>query len=182
MIEGVSTPDNKITTPGGGVMKLLVIAGVVLILDQTTKLIITRSLGLYEELAVIPGFFNIVHTLNPGGAFGFLAGFDSNLRHIFFIVVSILALGLVFYFYRTTPGTHRFLSVGFALIFGGAVGNLVDRFRFGKVVDFLDFYVANWHWPAFNVADSAITAGIGIFVFHLLFGKMPDELMGGKTK
>jgi signal peptidase II len=65
------------------------------------------------------------------------------------------------------------LATGFAMIFGGAIGNLVDRIRFGKVVDFLDFYIGNLHWPAFNVADSAVSVGIAIFIFHLLFKKMP---------
>ena len=161
-----------------GVLKLALVAGCVIILDQATKLIILKKLPLFDEVAVIPGFFNIVHYLNPGGAFGFLSGIDSNLRHLFFIAVAILALGLVFYLYKSTPVTHRFLSGAFAMIFGGAVGNLIDRIRFGRVVDFLDFYVGSWHWPAFNVADSAITVGIAVFIFHLLFGKMPDDMIG----
>jgi signal peptidase II len=168
----------KIEKPRNSTLKLALIAGFVIALDQITKLIIIKTLPLYDEVVVIPGVFNIVHFLNPGGAFGFLAGFDSSLRHLFFIVISVLALGLVFYFYKSTPVTHRFLSVAFALILGGAMGNLIDRLRFGRVVDFLDFYVNSWHWPAFNVADSAITVGIGIFIFHLLFGKMPDEMIG----
>ena len=157
-------------------LKLVVVAGFVLVLDQATKLIILHTLPLNGEIVVIPGCFNIVHLLNPGGAFGFLAGSGGNFRHIFFLIVSVLALGLVFYFYRLTPGRYRFLSMGFALIFGGAMGNLMDRLRFGQVVDFLDVYVN--HWPAFNAADSAISIGIAIFVFHMLFGKMPDEMAG----
>jgi signal peptidase II len=158
------------------ILKLVLIAACVIILDQITKLIIIKTLPLYDEVVVIPGFFNIVHFLNPGGAFGFLAGVNSHIRHLFFIVIAVAALGLVFYLYKSTPATHRFLSAAFALIFGGALGNLVDRFRFGQVVDFLDFYVNSWHWPAFNVADSAITVGICIFIFHLVFGKMPDKM------
>jgi signal peptidase II len=163
---------------GGSLAGLLIVVGLVLLLDQATKLLIYHGLPLYGEIVVVPGFFSIVHYHNPGGAFGIFAGAENGFRHIFFLVVSILALGLVFYFYRSTPKTHRFLSTGFALIFGGAVGNLVDRFRLGKVIDFLDVYVNGWHWPAFNVADSAISVGIGIFVFHLLFGKMPEEIIG----
>lgn len=175
MINGGSSRD------GGSLLGLLIVAGLVLVVDQFTKYIIYHGLPLYDEIVVVPGFFSIVHYHNPGGAFGIFAGSDSVLRHVFFLVVSILALGLVFYFYRSTPKTHRFLSTGFALIFGGAVGNMVDRFRLGKVIDFLDVYVNSWHWPAFNIADSAITVGIGIFVFHLLFGKMPDEIIGRQT-
>jgi signal peptidase II len=167
---------------GGGLKKLIGIAGLVVILDQVTKLMIVRALALYDEVEVIPGFFSIVHYHNPGGAFGLFAGANSVVRHFFFLFVSVLALGLVFYFYRSTPRRHRFLSAAFAMIFGGAIGNLLDRFRLGMVVDFLDVYVNGWHWPAFNVADSAITIGIGIFVFHLIFGKMPDDLVGKKVR
>lgn len=163
---------------GAGIPGLLIITGIVIVLDQVTKLIIYNGLPLYDEIVVVKGFFSIVHYHNPGGAFGIFAQTENGFRHVFFIVVSLLALGLVFYFYRSTPKSYRFLSTGFAMIFGGAIGNMVDRFRLGEVIDFLDFYVKGWHWPAFNVADSAITIGIGIFVFHLLFGKMPDEIMG----
>ncbi len=163
---------------GGSLIRLLIISSTVLLLDQATKLIIYYGLPLYDEIVVVPGFFSIVHYHNPGGAFGIFAEAGNGFRHVFFLVVSTLALGLVFYFYRSTPKTHRFLSTGFALIFGGAVGNLLDRFRLGEVIDFLDVYVNGWHWPAFNVADSAISVGIGIFIFHLLFGKVPDEIIG----
>ena len=167
---------------GGSLIRLLIVSSTVLLLDQATKLIIYYGLPLYGEIVVVPGFFSIVHYHNPGGAFGIFASAGDGFRHVFFLVVSTLALGLVFYFYRSTPKTHRFLSTGFALIFGGAVGNLSDRFRLGEVIDFLDVYVNGWHWPAFNVADSAISVGIGIFIFHLLFVKMPDEIIGKGPK
>jgi signal peptidase II len=96
------------------------------------------------------------------------------VRAVVFLLMSFLAVGLIFWFYRKTPATHRFLAAGFALILGGAVGNLIDRLRFGSVVDFLDFYIGSWHWPAFNVADSAITTGIAIFLLHVVTGRMPD--------
>jgi signal peptidase II len=172
---------DDVSPKGASIPRLLIVAVLVVVVDQVTKLMIYHGIPLWEEVVVVPGFFNIVHYHNPGGAFGVFSGTDNGFRHVFFLVVSILALGLVFYFYRSTPRTHRFLSTGFALIFGGAIGNLIDRFWLGQVVDFLDVYVNGWHWPAFNVADSAITAGIGIFVFHLLFGKMPDEIMGKKS-
>jgi signal peptidase II len=76
--------------------------------------------------------------------------------------------------YKKTPATHPLLASGFALIFGGAIGNLIDRVRFGKVIDFLDFFIGNLHWPAFNIADSAISVGITIFAVHLVLKKMPD--------
>jgi signal peptidase II len=85
-----------------------------------------------------------------------------------------MAVGLIFYFYHKTPPGQTLLSTGFALIFGGAIGNLIDRVRFGMVVDFLDFYIGRHHWPAFNIADSAITVGIFIFIYHLVVKKMPE--------
>jgi len=103
-----------------------------------------------------------------------MANMGSGVRTVLFLFVSSLAVGLIFYFYRKTPQSHVWLAFGFALIFGGAIGNLIDRIRFGVVVDFLDFYVGKVHWPAFNIADSAISVGIVIFVFHLLFKKMPE--------
>jgi signal peptidase II len=155
-------------------IKLAVITGLIVIVDQASKAVILKQLPLYRSIPVIPGFFNMTHVQNPGGAFGLLAGQPSVLRNIVFILVSTLALGLVFYLYKTTPKTHPLPAFGFALIFGGAIGNLIDRVRFGKVVDFLDVYVGNLHWPAFNVADSAITIGIGIFLFCVVFKKLPD--------
>ena len=156
----------------GKYAKLAVISGLVIILDQITKFLILKNLPLYHSITVIPGYFNITHILNPGGAFGFMAHQDSSLRKFLFLFLSSCAICFIFYFYKNTHRTHPFLASGFALILGGALGNLIDRIRFGKVVDFLDFYFRSCHWPAFNVADSAITVGVTIFIFHLLFKKM----------
>jgi signal peptidase II len=155
-------------------IKLAVIAGLIIVADQITKAIILQYLPLHRSISVIPGFFNFTHINNPGGAFGFLANQSSQLRNIMFLFISSLAVCLVFWFYKKTPHSHPWLASGFALIFGGAIGNLIDRIRFGQVVDFLDFYIGNLHWPAFNVADSAISIGIVIFALHLLLKKMPD--------
>ena len=157
----------------GKYIKLAVISGLVIILDQITKILILKNLPLYHSITIIPGFFNITHIHNPGGAFVFMAHQNSSLRNFLFLFLASFAVCFIFYFYKNTYRTHPFLASGFALILGGAIGNLIDRIRFGKVVDFLDFYVRNHHWPAFNVADSAITVGITIFIFHLLFKKMP---------
>ncbi len=153
---------------------LAVIAGCIVIADQVTKFIILREVGLHTSIPVIPGFFHITHVQNPGGAFGFLANQSAMVRGILFLAVSTLAVGLVLWFYHKTPPTHRWLAAAFALIIGGAIGNLIDRVRFGKVVDFLDFFIRGWHWPAFNVADSAITVGITIFIIHVVWGRIPD--------
>jgi signal peptidase II len=103
-----------------------------------------------------------------------MAAGSQGVRNLLFIGVSIVAMGLIVYFYRSTPKTYPYLASALAMIFGGAVGNLIDRLRFGEVVDFLDVYVGAYHWPAFNVADSAITVGITIFIAHLVLGKMPE--------
>lgn len=149
-----------------------IVAGAVLILDQATKAWVLGNLPLGGSIPVLPGFFDLTHVHNPGGAFGFLAGMSAEIRSLLFVAVSLLATGLILYFYWQTPIRQRFLAVGISLLFGGAVGNLVDRLRFGIVVDFLDFYAGSLHWPAFNVADSAITIGVVIFAYHILFGKI----------
>jgi signal peptidase II len=154
--------------------RLVVIGGLVVIVDQLTKALILSYLPFNHNTPVIAGFFNITHIHNPGGAFGLMADLSAGLRTIIFLFISSLAVGLIFYFYNKTPQSHPWLAAAFALILGGAIGNLIDRIRFGIVVDFLDFYIGQLHWPAFNIADSAISVGITIFVFHLLFKKMPD--------
>ncbi len=157
-------------------LRLLLVAGALVLLDQATKLIIVENMRLYDVITVIPGFFNIVHVHNPGGAFGFLADSSIVWRQIVFLFVSGAAVFLILYFYHRTPDTHLFLSTAFAMIFGGAVGNMIDRVRLGIVIDFLDFHIGDLHWPAFNVADSAITVGIGIFIYHLVFNKIPEKM------
>ena len=159
---------------GGRYGRLIIIAGIIIVADQITKAVVLSKMALYQSISVIPGFFNLTHIHNPGGAFGFLAQQNPALRIGVFLFASSIAIVLIFLFYRQIPKTHPILSAGLALIFGGAIGNLVDRIRFGKVVDFLDFYIGKIHWPAFNVADSAITVGVAIFLVHLVFRKLPE--------
>jgi len=166
--------DWKILIGNSKYNRLMAIAGLVILIDQLSKAIILKSLPLHHSIPVIPGFFDITFIFNPGGAFGFLAGQPSILRHVFFLGATSMAICFIFILYRKIPQTHSLLATAFALIMGGAVGNLIDRFRFEKVVDFLDFYLGKHHWPAFNVADSAISVGMAIFVYHLVFNKMPD--------
>ena len=148
------------------------IAAIVVLADQLTKGLITQKFLIHENVEVIPGFFNLTYVRNTGGAFGLLAGEASKLRTGLFLAVSSAALGIIFYLYTKIPPGKKWLDAGLAMTFGGALGNLIDRIRFGEVVDFLDFHIGSMHWPAFNVADSAISAGIGIFCFYLLFKKV----------
>ncbi len=142
----------------------------VVLADQLTKLWIMNSLPLYGKRIIIPGFFNLVHVTNTGAAFGLLAGEHTLWRQVFFIGVALVALGAIFFAYREVKTKGFVFTVAAGLIAGGALGNLVDRIRFGAVVDFLDFYVKHYHWPAFNVADSAITVGVGLFLAAGIFG------------
>ena len=155
-------------------VRLVLIAGLVVLCDQISKTVVAAYLPLNHQIPIVDGFFNLTHIRNPGGAFGFMAGLDDAWRTVIFLVISSAAVGLVCYFYTKTPQSYSWLAAAFALIVGGAIGNLIDRFRFGMVIDFLDFYIGQWHWPAFNLADSAITVGVGIFGLHLLFKKMPE--------
>ena len=155
-------------------IRLILVSGGVVLVDQVTKYAITLNLALHDTIVVIENFFNINHVLNPGGAFGFFANGSPWVRKFIFLFLSSLVALFILWLYRRTARDLVFLSFGLALIFGGAIGNLMDRFRFGKVVDFLDFYVGTAHWPAFNVADSAISIGMAILIYHVIFNKIPD--------
>ncbi|MCP4745385.1 MAG: signal peptidase II [Desulfobacteraceae bacterium] len=152
---------------------MAVIVGVIVVLDQVTKYLVLEKIPLHRSIPVIPGFFSLTHIHNPGGAFGFFAQGAAAWRHWLFLGAGFFALGLIFYFYHQTPKERPFLRLSLGLIFGGAVGNIIDRLRFGEVVDFLLFYVGQWQWPAFNVADSAVSVGVVIFILHIVFKKMP---------
>ena len=146
----------------------LAIAGLVVLLDQLSKAWILSTLKIHEGFSLVDGFFNIVHVRNPGAAFGFLSGAPPMFRYTFFIVVTVAAILLILHYLRTSRIETPFLASTLALILAGAVGNLIDRVRFGEVVDFLDVYVGAHHWPAFNVADSAISVGAVCLVAILL--------------
>lgn len=146
----------------------LAIAVAVVIVDQLTKQWIMTNFALHEQQSIIPGFFDLVYVTNTGAAFGFLAGSKTWLRQVFFIAVSIVALVVIFYAYDHLKKQARIFVYALGLIAGGAVGNLIDRLRFGSVVDFLDFYLGSHHWPAFNAADSAITTGVALFLLGTL--------------
>lgn len=155
-------------------LRLILVSGCIVLADQITKYFITKNLALYDNIIVIKNFFNITHVLNPGGAFGFFATQSPEIRKFIFLFMSSIVALFVLWFYKKCAKNVIFLSYGLALIFGGAIGNLIDRFRYGKVVDFLDFYIGSVHWPAFNVADSAICIGMGILIYHIIFNKVPD--------
>ncbi|MEE4134551.1 MAG: signal peptidase II [Desulforhopalus sp.] len=136
----------------------------VLVADQLSKGWIVNNFDLYQVVEIIPGFFNLVYVTNPGAAFSILADFDSPWRHYFFLIVGTAAIIGLSVIHWQLRGSNRLYSLALGLIVGGAAGNLIDRVRFGAVVDFLDFSLGSFHWPAFNVADSAICIGAGLFI------------------
>jgi len=154
-------------------IRLAAIAGSIVVSDQIVKAVIKRMIPLYHSITVIPGFFDLTHIQNPGGAFGLLSDQSPVVRVIVFVVLASVAVGVIFYLYCQTDESLPFLAAGLAMIMGGAVGNLIDRIRFGRVVDFLDFHIGTLHYPSFNVADSAVSIGITVFLFHLVFNKIP---------
>ena len=152
----------------------------VFLVDQVSKWLITRNIVLHESVTVIPGFFRLTHVVNRGAAFGLLS--DSEWNVAILILFSLVALAVVSTL--LWRNSHRVSTTGFglALILGGAVGNLWDRLLEGHVVDFLDFHLNGYHWPAFNVADSAIVAGALLLVAEILFSKAPagEKALSGR--
>jgi signal peptidase II len=146
-------------------------AAVVIALDQITKAAITSRFLLHESYGVIDSFFNIVYVMNPGAAFGFLAGASATFRYVFFIGITVVAILLIIYYLvKSKPGSIL-IVISLTLIFAGAVGNLIDRIRYGAVVDFLDVFVGTWHWPAFNIADSAISVGAILMIGEIILNR-----------
>lgn len=136
---------------------------VIVVLDQVTKELIRIGFALEETVPVIDGFFNLTYVRNTGAAWGILLGKNTML-----IVVSFVVLGVMLLFRRSflSPTWEHRTATG--LMMGGIIGNLIDRIRLGYVVDFLDFYVADYHWPSFNVADAGICVGVSIYIFSSL--------------
>jgi len=147
-----------------------------IVFDQLVKAWIVGSLRLYESVEIVPNFFNLVHVTNNGAAFSLLANVDSPWRHYFFLGIGGLAMVGLTIAYLKLRKVNRYYSLALALIAGGAAGNLIDRLRFGAVIDFLDLYVGRYHWPAFNVADSAICIGAVLFLILNIFEVRHQEV------
>ena len=139
------------------------LAAVVVAADQATKALVLARFALGERLEIAP-FLNLVFVYNPGAAFSFLSEAGGWQRPLL-VAFALVAAAIVSVLLVRRP-RERLLCTGLALILGGALGNVIDRLRFGQVVDFLDFHAAGWHWPAFNVADSAITVGAVLLILE----------------
>ena len=150
-------------------MKWLWLSAVVVILDQVTKWIADTRLAFRVPEEVFPGL-NMTLVYNRGAAFSFLSE-AGGWQRWFFITLSTIISGVLIYWLRSVDRDRIYLASGLALILGGAVGNLIDRSLYGHVIDFIDVYYQHWHWPAFNIADSAIVAGAGLLILDMFTHK-----------
>ncbi len=148
-------------------LRWLWLSAFVLLLDQVTKKWVEASLLVYESIP-LTDFFNLTLAYNEGAAFSFLSDQGGWQRWFFSVTALLVSAVLVVWLARLRD--ERLLAVSLSLVIGGAIGNLVDRLAFGHVVDFLDFHYAGYHWPAFNVADIAISVGVALLFFDALFG------------
>jgi signal peptidase II len=151
------------------------IAAAVLLLDRLAKWVVASNIPLHDSVSVIPGFFRLTHVENTGAAFGLFAESTAQWKIGALVSFSIIALMVVSVLLWKHSHSLSTTTIGLSLILGGATGNLWDRMMTGHVVDFLDFYVGSYHWPAFNVADSAIVIGAILLVSEIVFAKSGDE-------
>jgi len=162
---------------------LLTIVPSVFVLDQLTKLAILKLVELGDRIPVIPGFFDIVHFRNTGAAFGMFSDAHHSFRVPFFYAVAVVAIVAIAFFYRSLPEREKLMPVAFSLVLAGIAGNVLDRIFLGSVVDFLSFHLGDaaldftlfgarkhipLEWPAFNVADSAITVAMGLLIWSIV--------------
>ena len=145
------------------------IAVIVFVGDQVTKAMVERSIPEHEVIPIIPHFFNLTHVKNAGAAFGMFSDAPSAGKTAVLILISATLLATVIVFAWRNHRLHWESVVGLAFILGGALSNLVDRIRLGRVIDFLDFYYHGYHWYTFNLADSAIVVGAGFLILQVVF-------------
>jgi signal peptidase II len=150
-------------------------------LDQLTKWLVAGQIPLYGNRKVIPGFFSLTHIRNKGAIFGFFSHSGSGAFFLALIAASLVALALVVYYFVKTPAAERGTKLALSLILAGALGNQIDRLVRGYVIDFLDLYVRNQHWPFFNVADSCITIGAALLLIMLLKRKPACTLSSSES-
>lgn len=151
----------------------------IVVLDQWTKTLVLRHIPLHDSVTVISGFFNLTHVQNTGAAFGFFASISSPVKTLILNVIALSIFAFVATFSFRSPASAWLLQSGLALTLGGAAGNLIDRLTAGSVTDFLHFYVRDFHWWSFNVADSAITVGVVLLAWKLWRNPDPKDEDGG---
>jgi signal peptidase II len=144
------------------------VVGTVFVVDQITKGLIQRTMRLHESIPIIDRLFSLTYIRNPGAAFGLFAEHGNGLRMAFFVTISVVAILFLWSLFLKTPKEAFLGRLSIAMVMGGALGNLVDRVRFGEVIDFLDFYIGTYHWPAFNMADSCISVGVALMLWYFI--------------
>ena len=138
------------------------LSALVIIIDQITKRIVDTTMQLYQSIELIP-YFQLTYMRNQGAAFSFLSG-AGGWQRWFFIGLAVIASVFICFWLKKLNRSQRWEAIAWSLVLGGALGNLIDRILYGYVIDFLDVYIGDWHWPAFNVADSAITLGVAMLL------------------
>ncbi len=155
-------------------LKWLWLSALVIFLDQASKQIVVATMHLYQSIA-LTSFFNLTYVQNTGAAFSFLSDAGGWQRWFFSVLAFVISIVLTVWLYRLKKN-ETLLAISLALILGGAVGNLIDRVIYGYVIDFLDVYYQSWHWPAFNVADSAISLGVMLMLLESFgIGRVPEK-------
>ncbi len=147
--------------------------GAAMAVDQAVKLLVSKSVDLYDTVTVIPGLFNITRIHNKGAIFGFFSHTGNPIVFVVLTAASFLALALVGFYFFKTPPTDRLMKIALSLILAGALGNLLDRLFRGYVIDFLDLHIGGAHWPFFNVADSCISVG-AVLMLVIFFRRKPE--------
>ena len=146
---------------------LFLVSGFLIVIDQYTKFMVSLHIPLNYSIKVIEGFFNLTHIRNSGVAFGLFASQQSEYKPLMFIIISTIAIMAILVIFHQTPKEKKMVQTGLILIFSGAIGNLIDRTLHGEVIDFADFFIEGYHFPAFNIADSCITIGVVLMVIDL---------------
>ena len=155
-------------------LKWLWLTALVIVLDQASKLLVDHTMGLFESIPLIP-LFQLTYVRNTGAAFSLLAQ-AGGWQRWFFIALSVTAGAAIAYWLKQLPKDRRWEAAAWALVLGGALGNLIDRIAYGYVIDFLDAYYQQWHFPAFNVADSAITVGVAMLLIDAVLATRRDRI------
>ncbi|MEK6777605.1 MAG: signal peptidase II [bacterium] len=150
------------------IRRLVSIVTSIILLDQATKALVMKQMSEGESIPIIDDLLSLTFVFNPGAAFGFLSSASEEFRIPFFFLISLVAMAVVLFIYFKGARENLLLQIGLSMVLGGAAGNLIDRILFKKVIDFIDVYYKHFHWPAFNVADSAITIGVFILIVDMV--------------
>jgi signal peptidase II len=153
----------------------IIIAGLVVLLDRMSKWLVAQKITLHDSIDVVPGFFRLTHVQNQGAAFGLFSESPSEWKVAMLILFSVAALAVVSALLWKNGNAMNATAIALSLVFGGALGNLWDRVSSGRVIDFLDIYLGSHHWPAFNVADSAIVVGALLLLSEIFLAPQEEK-------